>query len=228
MVKGFFDKFGCQQTRVYDVGITEYGTPGNPVVYAKCDFGAPKTLVFYWMYDTMPVTQPENWIAPPFEGRVVTGEMAAVPGANKVLVGRGATNTKGPQMIVLNALTSLKEVMGGKLPVNIIFVAEGDEERMSIGLRQFMKQHSDLFKEGDALYSGGPSEGLRLRRAHHQRQVLGQRADRLRHPRHLEALRRLARLASYPDARLARLQGWQHPPLSKAFSIIWSSPPPSS
>src|SRR6185503_14467691 len=31
MVKGFFDKLGCQQTRVYDVGITEYGSPGNPV-----------------------------------------------------------------------------------------------------------------------------------------------------------------------------------------------------
>lgn len=42
MVKGFFDEFGCQETRVYDVGITEYGTPGNPVVYAKCDEGAPE------------------------------------------------------------------------------------------------------------------------------------------------------------------------------------------
>src|SRR5580704_9537596 len=71
MVKGFFDKFGCQQTRVYDVGITEYGTPGNPVVYAHCDFGAPKTLVFYWMYDTMPVTQPSLWVAQPFEGRII-------------------------------------------------------------------------------------------------------------------------------------------------------------
>ena len=44
MVKGFFDELGCQQTRVYDVGITEYGSPGNPVVYAKCDEGAEKTL----------------------------------------------------------------------------------------------------------------------------------------------------------------------------------------
>ncbi len=43
MVKGFFDELGCQQTQVYDVGITEYGTPGNPVVYAKCDEGAEKT-----------------------------------------------------------------------------------------------------------------------------------------------------------------------------------------
>jgi acetylornithine deacetylase/succinyl-diaminopimelate desuccinylase-like protein len=159
MVKGFFDKFGCQQTRVYDVGITEYGTPGNPVVYAKCDFGAPKTLVFYWMYDTMPVTQPEGWVVPPFEGRLVSGDQASVPGAAKVMVARGSVNTKGSQMVTLNALTALKETMGGKLPVNIIFVAEGDEERMSIGLRQFMKQHSDLFKDADALYSGGPSEG---------------------------------------------------------------------
>ena len=159
MVKGFFDKFGCQQTRVYDVGITEYGTPGNPVVYAHCDFGAPKTLVFYWMYDTMPVTQPSLWVAPPFEGRILSGDQAGVPGATKVLVARGAVNTKGPQMVVLNALSALKETMGGKLPFNVIFVAEGDEERMSIGLRQFMKQHSDLFKDADALYAGGPSEG---------------------------------------------------------------------
>jgi acetylornithine deacetylase/succinyl-diaminopimelate desuccinylase-like protein len=159
MVKGMFDKFGCQTTRVYDVGITEYGTPGNPVVYANCNFNAPKTLVFYWMYDTMPVTQPTNWIAPPFEGRIVSGEAAAVPGATKVMIARGAVNTKGSQMVLLNALSSLKETMGGKLPVNVIFVAEGDEERMSIGLRQFMKVHSDLFKDADALYSGGPSEG---------------------------------------------------------------------
>ena len=68
MVKGFFDELGCQQTQVYDVGVTEYGSPGNPVVYAKCDEGAEKTLLIYWMYDTMPVTQPDAWQNPPFEG----------------------------------------------------------------------------------------------------------------------------------------------------------------
>ena len=64
MVKGFFEELGCQDARVVDTGITEYGSPGNPVVYAKCDEGAPKTLAIWWMYDTMPVTQPDNWIAP--------------------------------------------------------------------------------------------------------------------------------------------------------------------
>ena len=68
MVKGFFDELGCQTTQVYDVGITEWGLPGNPVVYAKCDEGAPKTVAIYWQYDTMPVTQPE-----PVGGSAVRG-----------------------------------------------------------------------------------------------------------------------------------------------------------
>ena len=61
MVKGFFDQLGCQESRVYDVGITEWGAPGNPVVYARCDEGAPRTVAIYWQYDTMPVTQPDAW-----------------------------------------------------------------------------------------------------------------------------------------------------------------------
>jgi acetylornithine deacetylase/succinyl-diaminopimelate desuccinylase-like protein len=158
MVKGFFDKLGCQTTRVFDVGITEYGSPGNPVVYAKCDEGAPKTVAFYWQYDTMPVTQPTNWVSPPFEARIVPGSVTGLPSYSKVLIGRGAVNSKGPEMAQLNALMAYKQV-NGKLPVNVIFIAEGDEERMDIGLRKFIQDHSDLLKEADALYAGGPSEG---------------------------------------------------------------------
>jgi acetylornithine deacetylase/succinyl-diaminopimelate desuccinylase-like protein len=152
MVKGFFDELGCQQTQIYDVGVTEYGSPGNPVVYAKCDEGAEKTVIIYWMYDTMPVTQPDAWQYPPFEARIV--EQAPY---KKVLIGRGATNSKGPQMSQLNALRSIKKVHG-KLPVNVIFVAEGDEERMDIGLRKFVKDHPELLAGADAmLLFGGQS-----------------------------------------------------------------------
>lgn len=159
MVKGFFDELGCQETQVYDVGITEWGAPGNPVVYARCDEGAPKTLVIYWQYDTMPVTQPDVWVAPPFEGRLVDGKTAGVnPAFKKVLIGRGAVNSKGPEMTQYNALMSMKAVMG-KLPVNLIFVAEGDEERMDIGLRKFVQDHSDLFKGANAMLGPGGSEG---------------------------------------------------------------------
>lgn len=153
MVKGFFDQLGCQKTQVYDVGTTKWGQQGNPVVYAKCDEGAEKTLVIYWMYDTMPVTQPDLWKAPPFEGRIV--EQAPY---KKVMIGRGATNSKGPQMVLLNALMSMKQVTG-KLPVNIIFVAEGDEERMSMGYNKFVTTHPELFEGADAMWGGGGSEG---------------------------------------------------------------------
>jgi len=149
MVKGFFDQLGCQTTHVYDVGLTEYGTPGNPVVYAKCDEGAPKTLAVYWMYDTMPITEPDAWKYPPFQGLLV-----AQPPFAKVIIGRGAVNSKGPEMVQWNAMMSMKNVLG-KLPVNLIFVAEGDEERMDIGLRKFVKDHPDLLKTADAMLMFG-------------------------------------------------------------------------
>ncbi len=153
MVKGFFDELGCQQTRVYDTGVTEWGLPGNPVVYGKCDEGAKETLVIYWQYDTMPVTQPDNWKVPPFDAAIIEqGEF------KKVLVARGASNSKGPEMAEFNALMSIKAVTG-KLPVNIIFVAEGDEERMDIGLRNFVRDHQDLFAGATGMLGGGSSEG---------------------------------------------------------------------
>jgi acetylornithine deacetylase/succinyl-diaminopimelate desuccinylase-like protein len=156
MVKGFFDELGCQQTQVYDPGVTEYGSPSNPVVYAKCDEGAEKTVLIYWMYDTMPVTQPDAWQYPPFEARLV--EQAPY---KKVLIGRGATNSKGPQMSQLNAFRAIKAVHG-KLPVNLIIVAEGDEERMDIGLRKWVKDHPELLEGADAMMTFGgqsPSGG---------------------------------------------------------------------
>ena len=152
MVKGFFDELGCQQSKVYDTGVTEWGLPGNPVVYAKCDEGAPKTVAIYWQYDTMPVTQPDAWKVPPFDAQIIPqGEF------KKVLVARGATNSKGPEMAEFNALMAIRAVRG-KLPVNVVFIAEGDEERMDIGLRNFVKQHPELVK-ADTMYGGGSSEG---------------------------------------------------------------------
>ena len=149
MVKGFFEQLGCQTARVYDVGITEWGAPGNPVVYAKCDYGAPRTIAIYWQYDTMPITQPDAWSSPPFEARLV--EQAPY---KKVMIGRGTANSKGPELAYWNALMSIKAVTG-TLPVNLVFVAEGDEERMDLGLRKFVKEHPELFANIDALIGEG-------------------------------------------------------------------------
>ena len=149
MVKGFFEQLGCQTARVYDVGITEWGAPGNPVVYAKCDYGAPRTIAIYWQYDTMPITQPDAWSSPPFEARLVEQ-----PPYKKVMIGRGTANSKGPELAYWNALMSIKAVTGSE-PVNLVFVAEGDEERMDLGLRKFVKDHPDLFANIDALIGEG-------------------------------------------------------------------------
>ena len=149
MVKGFFEQLGCQTARVYDVGITEWGAPGNPVVYARCDYGAPRTIAIYWQYDTMPITQPDAWSAPPFEARLVEQ-----PPYKKVMIGRGTSNSKGPELAYWNALMSIKAVTGS-MPVNLVFVAEGDEERMDLGLRKFVKDHPEFFNNIDALIGEG-------------------------------------------------------------------------
>ena len=149
MVKGFFDQLGCQISEVHDIPMTEWGQPGNPVVYANCDYGKEQTLLIYWMYDTMPITQPEAWVYPPFDG-----ELTEFGPFQKVMIGRGATNSKGPQMVMWNAMHSIYEVTGS-MPVNLIFIAEGDEERMSIGLRQFVRENPELFAHAEAMYRFG-------------------------------------------------------------------------
>jgi acetylornithine deacetylase/succinyl-diaminopimelate desuccinylase-like protein len=149
LVKGLFEKLECQDAKVYDTGMGEWGAPGNPVVYARCNEGAPRTVIIYWMYDTMPVTQAAAWKSPPFEAGIVEQ-----PPFKKVLIGRGAVNSKGPQMAEWNAFMSMRAA-NKKLPVNLILLAEGDEERMSLGLRNFVKQHPELVQDADAMYMAG-------------------------------------------------------------------------
>jgi len=79
------------------------------VVYAKCDEGAEKTLMIYWMYDTMPVTQPDAWIAPPFEGQLV--EQAPFRRCSSA----GRHELQGPADVAVERVQGIKAVHG-KLP----------------------------------------------------------------------------------------------------------------
>ena len=154
--------------------------------------------------------------SPPFEARLV--EQAPY---KKVLIGRGATNSKGPQMAQLNAFRAIKAVHG-KLPVNLIFVAEGDEERMDIGLRKFVKDHPELHRRrGCDVSIRRPGEQrqrrlrrrlgrLRLRRADDERHQVGPRPDGVGHSRRQQARRRQPGVASHQDARVAGLRRRQH------------------
>jgi acetylornithine deacetylase/succinyl-diaminopimelate desuccinylase-like protein len=107
-----------------DAGFTRVDlipTKGKPGVFATLDSGATTTLAVYFMYDVKQFDSKE-WSSPPLEGRIVDR-----PGVGRIMVGRGATNTKGPQMAMLAALHAFKAA-GTKLPVNLVLVCEGEEE----------------------------------------------------------------------------------------------------
>jgi acetylornithine deacetylase/succinyl-diaminopimelate desuccinylase-like protein len=96
-------------------------TDGHPGVFATLDAGARRTLGIYFMYDVKQV-DPAEWSSPPWEAKIVDK-----PGLGKVVVGRGAVNQKGPESAFLAALHAYRGA-GRKLPVNLVFVAEGEEE----------------------------------------------------------------------------------------------------
>lgn len=94
---------------------------GKPGVFGTIDAGAKTTLGIYFMYDVKQY-DPAEWTSPPLEGRIVDK-----PGVGKVMVGRGATNQKGPETAFLAALHAFKAARE-KLPVNLVLVCEGEEE----------------------------------------------------------------------------------------------------
>ncbi len=108
-------------------------TAGKPGVFATLDAGARNWLAIYFMYDVKQY-DPAEWSSPPLEGRLVDR-----PGLGKVMIGRGATNTKGPQMAFLAALQAFKAA-GVKPPVNLVLVAEGEEEIGSPNFREIVFQ----------------------------------------------------------------------------------------
>jgi acetylornithine deacetylase/succinyl-diaminopimelate desuccinylase-like protein len=102
-------------------GVTKVATDGQPGIYATLDAGAPRTVGLYFMYDVKQV-DPAEWSSPPW-GAVLVEK----PGLGKVVMGRGAINQKGPQAALLAALHAIRGA-GRKVPVNLVLVAEGEEE----------------------------------------------------------------------------------------------------
>src|SRR6266566_9494 len=97
---------GCDLTMrmLRDAGfqqVTKIPSDGQPGIFATLDAGAPKTLGLYFMYDVKQV-DPAEWSSPPWDAALVDKA-----GLGKVVMGRGANR---------------------KVPVNLVLVAEGEEE----------------------------------------------------------------------------------------------------
>src|SRR6185369_3572069 len=112
---------------------TRLPTDGQPGVFATLDAGASRTVGLYFMYDVKQV-DPAEWSSPPWDAALVDK-----PGLGKVVIGRGAVNQKGPQAAVLAALHAIRGA-GRKLPVNLVLVAEGEEEIGSPHFAQIVRQ----------------------------------------------------------------------------------------
>ncbi|PYI46481.1 MAG: twin-arginine translocation pathway signal protein, partial [Verrucomicrobia bacterium] len=112
---------------------TVLNTDGKPGVFATLDAGAPKTVGLYFMYDVKQF-DPAEWTSPPTEARIVDK-----PPLGKVIVGRGAVNQKGPEAAFLAALHAIQGA-GKKMPVNLVMVAEGEEEIGSPHIPQLVRR----------------------------------------------------------------------------------------
>jgi acetylornithine deacetylase/succinyl-diaminopimelate desuccinylase-like protein len=108
-------------------------TRGHPIVYADWLHaeGAP-TILVYCHYDVQPVDPIDLWETAPFEPFVRDGRV----------VGRGAADDKGQLHMHLKAAEAIFATRG-RLPINLRFLFEGEEEHSSVGLEDWLRENKD-------------------------------------------------------------------------------------
>lgn len=123
------------KSQLEDLGLETglHETPGNPVIVARNEKveGRP-TVLIYGHYDVQPVDPLELWDSPPFEPEIRNGK----------IWGRGGADNKGQHFVhILGAEKMMKQ--NGELPLNVIFLIEGEEEIGSPNLVPFLDEHKE-------------------------------------------------------------------------------------
>lgn len=120
-------------------------TPGNPVVYAEW-LGAPGklTVLVYGHYDVQPPDPLDKWLTPPFAPAFRDGRVYA----------RGISDDKAPMLIPIKVAEAFFAA-DGRLPVNVKWLIEGEEEIGSPNLEVFIAQHRDLLAADVVLSADG-------------------------------------------------------------------------
>lgn len=118
-------------------------TAGHPIVYGawKKAPGKPTVLV-YGHYDVQPPDPLDQWTTPPFEPDIRDGHIFA----------RGATDDKGQMYTHIKSVEAWMKTHG-ELPVNVVFVIEGEEEVGSDNLDLFLEKNKDLVASDIAVIS---------------------------------------------------------------------------
>lgn len=123
-------EFLAGKLRAAGLSVETIETAGHPLVYAEW-LGAPgkPTVLFYGHYDVQPADPLEEWRNPPFEP---TEE-------GDCLVGRGTTDDKGQSYAHVKAVAAMLAERG-RLPVNVKFIVEGEEESGGEAIEKFVRE----------------------------------------------------------------------------------------
>ena len=118
-------------------------TAKHPLVYAEWLHAPGKpTVLCYGHYDVQPPDPLEEWHTPPFEPTIRDGNLYA----------RGAVDDKGQMHMHVKAIEALMKT-DGRLPVNVKFLVEGEEEIGGASIARFVAEHPDKLKADVALVS---------------------------------------------------------------------------
>jgi acetylornithine deacetylase/succinyl-diaminopimelate desuccinylase-like protein len=133
------EKAGLEHVQVMETG-------GHPVVYGDwLHVPGKPTLLIYGHYDVQPVDPLDLWETPPFEPQI----------RHNKIYSRGASDDKGQTFMHIKAVEAILE-SEGKLPLNVKFCIEGEEEIGSPHLDAFVEKHQDLLAADVLLISDTP------------------------------------------------------------------------
>jgi acetylornithine deacetylase/succinyl-diaminopimelate desuccinylase-like protein len=111
-------------------------TPGHPIVIARNEHKpGRRTVMIYGHYDVQPADPLNEWKTPAFEPTIRDGRIYC----------RGSTDNKGQHMAHLHGVEEALAA-GEELPVNLIFLIEGEEEIGSPNLKPFLEAHREELK----------------------------------------------------------------------------------
>ena len=113
----------------------------NPLLYAEwLEAPGKPTLLLYGHYDVQPPDPLEEWVSPPFEPAI----------RNDNLYARGAVDDKGQVYLLVKAVEGFLKTEG-KLPINIKFLLEGEEEVGGEHIEEYVAAHPERLKADAAL-----------------------------------------------------------------------------
>lgn len=131
---------GIEDVRVFQTG-------RHPVIIGRISGTSGRTLLVYGHYDVQPPGDRQLWKADPFSAQMVGDQV----------LGRGTCDMKNNLMASLNAVEAIVRSRGS-MPINLIFLFEGEEEIGSPSLKPFIEEHRQELSECDSILCGEGGE----------------------------------------------------------------------